>query len=82
MKRPNDFNPNSFCIVKVQDWSETSPANAYLPSVTLNFLNIIDKDNLLVKNSKQKFGVFDNQQIKLTKNGIVSITEHSQQRSE
>ena len=49
--RPTDFNPNTFWIVTVQDWSKTSPANAYRPLGTLNFVNLIDIENLLVKNS-------------------------------
>ena len=51
-KRPTDYNPNSFWTVTVQDWSKTSPPNAYRPLGSLNFSNVIDIDNFLVINSK------------------------------
>ena len=46
----------------------------------LKFLNVIDIDILLVKKSKNKCCVFDNQRVKLAKNGRVLITEHSQRK--
>ena len=58
--------------------SRTSAANVVRPLGTL-FLNVIDIDKLLVKNSK-KCCVFDNQQVKFAKNGKVSITEHSRRK--
>ena len=78
--RRTDCNPNSFWIVTVQDWLKTSPANAYCPLGTIDFLNIVDIDNLLVENSEKKFCIFDNKQVKLAKNGKILITEHSMRK--
>ena len=50
-KRPTDYNLISFWILAVKDWSETRPINAYRPLGALNFSNVIDRDNMLVKNS-------------------------------
>ena len=49
-----DYNPNSFWIVTVQDWPKTRPANAYCPSGTIEFSNVVHIDNLLVENSPVK----------------------------
>ena len=68
-KRPTDCNPNSFWIVAVQEWPKTSAANTYCPLGTIDFSNIVDIDNLLVKNSKKKFCIFANKRVKLAKNG-------------
>ena len=43
--RLTDYNPNSFCIVTVQDRPKTSPANAYCPLGTVDFSNIVEIDN-------------------------------------
>ena len=51
-QRPTDYNPNSLWIVTVQEWSKTSLDYAYCPLGTPNSSNVIDLDNLLVKNSK------------------------------
>ena len=79
-KKPTDDNPNYFWIVTVQDWYKISPINADCPIRIFNFWNIIDIDILLVKKSKKKCCVFDNQRIKLAKNGKRLITEHSQRK--
>ena len=64
-KRPTDCNPNSFGIVTIQDWPKTRPANAYYcPLGTIDFLNIVDIDYLLVENSK-KFCIFVNKRVQL-----------------
>ena len=78
-KRPTDCNPKSFCMVTVQYWPKTSPANAYCPLGTIDFSNIVDIDNLLVENSK-KICIFHNKRVKRAKNGKVLITEHSQRK--
>ena len=52
-KRQTDSNPNHFWVVTVHFWPKTSPANAYCRLGTIDFSNIVDIDNLLVKNSKQ-----------------------------
>ena len=78
-KKPTDDNLNYFWIVTVQDWYRTSPAIADCPLVILHFWNVIDIDFLLVKKSKICC-VFDNQRIKLAKNGKVLFTEHSQRK--
>ena len=54
LKQPTDYNPNFFRIVRVQDWSKTSPANTVQPLGTPIFSNVKDIDNFLVKNSKIK----------------------------
>ena len=77
-KKPTDDNPNYFWIVTVQGWQRTSPVNADCQLGIINFWNVIDIDILLVKKSKNKCCVFDNQRIKLAKNGKVLFTEHSQ----
>ena len=51
-KKPTDYNPNCRSIVKGQDWSKTSSANAVLPLGTLNFSNCMDIVILLVKKLK------------------------------
>ena len=66
-KRPTDCNPNSFWTVTVQGWPKTSPANTYCPLGTIDLLNIVDIDSLLVENSKKNFGIFDNKRVKLAK---------------
>ena len=50
--RPTDYNPNSFWIVKVQDWPRTRPANAHCPLGAIDSSKFLDIDNLLVENSK------------------------------
>ena len=52
IKRPTDYNPNSFWIVTVQDWLKTSPANAFFPLGEIDFSKVVDIDNLLVENLK------------------------------
>ena len=52
LKKPTDYNPNSFWIVTVQDWPKTSPTNTNCPLGTIDFSNVVDIDNLLVENSK------------------------------
>ena len=52
-KRWTDYNPKSFWIVTVQDCSKTSLDNAHHLLGILNFINVIDIDNLLVKNAKK-----------------------------
>ena len=52
-KRPTDCTPNSFWFVTVHDWPKTSPASAFCPLGTIDFLDIVDIDNLLVENSKK-----------------------------
>ena len=47
------YNRNSFWIVTIHDRSKTSPVNAYGSLGKLKFSNVIDIDNLLVKNSKR-----------------------------
>ena len=80
-KKSTDDNPKNFWIVTVQDWYKTSPANADYTLGMFNFSNVIDIDILLVKKSKKKkCCVFDNQRIKLAKNGKVLITEHSKRK--
>ena len=66
-----------FWIVTVQDWYRTSPANVVCPLKIFNFWNVIDIVILFVKKIKSKCCVFDNQRIKLAKNGKVFFTEHS-----
>ena len=51
-KKPTDNNPNNHCVLTVQDWYRTSPANADCPLGIFNFWNVIDIDILLVKKSK------------------------------
>ena len=51
-KKPTDDNPNYFCIVTVQDWYRTSPANVDCQLGIFNFWNVFDIDILFVKKSK------------------------------
>ena len=51
-KKPTDDNPNYFWTVTVQDWYKTSPANVDCPLGILGFWNVIDRDILLVRESK------------------------------
>ena len=67
-----------FWTVTVQERPKTRPANAYCPLGTIDFLKIVDIDNLLVENSKINSAFFNNQRVNLSKNGEVLTTEHSQ----
>ena len=55
-------------------------ANAYCPLGTIYFSNVVYIDNLLVENLKINSAFFDNQRVKLAKNGKVLITEHSKRK--
>ena len=79
-KKTTDDNPNCFWIVMVQECYRTSPVNVDCPLGTFNLWNVIDIDILLVKKSKINAAFFDDQRIKLAKNGKVLFTEHSQRK--
>ena len=64
----------------MQDWPKSNLAIAYCPLGTTDCSNIADIDNLLVENSKKIFCFFDNQRVKLAKNGKVLTTEHSKRK--
>ena len=68
-KKPTDDNRNYFWIETVLEWYRTSSANIDCPLEIFSFWNAIDTDILFVKKVKSKCCVFDNQRIKLAKNG-------------
>ena len=79
LKKPTDDNPNYFRIVTFQGWYRTSPANADCPLGIFNIWNVINRFFVSEK-IENKCCVFDNQRIKLAKNGKVLFTEHSQRK--
>ena len=75
-KKTDWLQPDFFWIVTVQEWPKTTPVNTYCPLRTIDFSNVVDIDNFCVE-TQNKFCFFDNQRVKLAKNGKVLTTRHS-----